>query len=79
MSYDFAVLLPEGAGEDDDTAIATAIAVFKDDTVAGPEADPRLTAFIADLAAVGARDENDGWASVWPLDSGPHGLALPIT
>jgi hypothetical protein len=77
MSYDFALLTPERAGLDDPAAIAAAVAVFESENVAGGQADPRLTAFLADLEAAGAADEDEGWVSVWPLDVGADGLAVP--
>lgn len=79
MSYDFAVLTPEAAGSDDRAALAAAVAVFESENVADGQADPRLTAFLADREAARAADENDGWLSVWPLAGRADGLAVPIT
>jgi hypothetical protein len=62
MGYDFALLLPEGAG-DDNAAIERAIAVYEDE-VFPADPDPRFTAVIDDLQAAGATDETDGWLSV---------------
>ena len=79
MSYDFAALTPEAAGLDDVAALAAAVAVFEGENVASGVADPRLTAFLADLEATGAADEDDGWVSVWPLEMSADGLAVPTT
>jgi hypothetical protein len=79
MSYDFAVLTPEAAGLDDRAAVAAAVAVFEGGSVAGGQADSRLTSFLADLEADGAANEDDGWVSVWPLDVSADGLAVPTT
>ena len=78
MSYDFAVLTPEAAGGDDSAALATAVAVFESEQVAS-DADPRLTAFLADLEAAGAADEDHGWVSVWLLQVSTDGVAAPTT
>ena len=78
MSYDFAVLTPEAAGGDDSAALAKAVAVFESEQVAS-DADPRLTAFLADLEAAGAADEDNGWVSVWPLQVSTDGVAVPTT
>ncbi len=78
MSYDFAVLTPESAGGDDQAALAAAVAVFESDQAA-TDPEPRLTAFLTDLEAAGAADEDDGWVSVWPLEVSTGGVAVPIT
>ena len=79
MSYDFTVLTPEAAGLDDRAALAAAVTVFESETVADGQADPRLTAFLADLDAAGAADEDGGWISVWPLNVSADVLTVPIT
>ena len=78
MSYDFAVLAPELAEGDDSARLAVALAVFESDDVASNR-DPRLFAFLADLDLAGAADPENGWASVWPLDVVPGGVAVPTT
>jgi hypothetical protein len=71
---------PNGAGLDDPTVLAAAVAVFERESVAGSgQADPRLTAFLADFEAAGAADEDHGWVSVWPLGVSADGLAVPTT
>jgi hypothetical protein len=80
MSYDFAVLTPEGAGLDDVSVLAAAVAVFGGENLADSgQVDPRLSAFLDDLEAAGAADEDHGWVSVWPLGVGVHGLGVPTT
>jgi hypothetical protein len=80
MSNDFALLTPERAGLADPPVLAAAVAVFERESVAGSgQADPRLTAFLADLEATGAADEDHGWVSVWPLHASADGLGVPTT
>lgn len=79
MSYDFAVLTPETAGSDDRAALGAAVTVFESEDVSGGQADPRLAAFLADLEAEGAGDEDGGWVSVWPLGIGRGGIGVPTT
>jgi hypothetical protein len=79
MSYDFAVLTPEAAGSDDASGLTAAISVFEGETPSGRRPDSRLLAFLTDLEAIGAGDEEAGWASVWPLDVGADGIGLPTT
>lgn len=78
MSYDFAVLTPEAAGTADREAAAAAAALFDQDEF-DLEPDQRLQAFVADLEAAGAADEETGWLSVWPIGIGQGGVALPTT
>ncbi len=79
VSYDFAVLTPAAAGSDDASALSAAISVFEGDTSRGRRSDSRLTAFLADLEAIGAADEDSGWLSVWPLHAEADGIGLPTT
>lgn len=78
MSYDFAALTPESAGTSDREALATAVAVFEQEEL-DAEPDPRLQGFVSELAAASAADEVNGWVSVWPLDVGVEGVAIPTT
>jgi hypothetical protein len=79
MSYDFAVLTPESAGVGGQEALAAAAVAFEQGHVAGAEQDRRLRDFVTDLAEAGAADEENGWVSVWPLDIGQDGVAVPTT
>ena len=79
MSYDFVVVTPEAAGLDDGAALAAAVAICEGEDVVSSYADPRLSALVADLEASGAADEEAGWVSVWPLEVGSRGLAVPTT
>jgi hypothetical protein len=79
MSYDFAVLTRQAAGSDDASAITAAISVFEGEISTGKRPDSRLMAFLADLEAMGAGDEDEGWISVWPLTASAEGIALPTT
>ncbi|HMG28575.1 MAG TPA: hypothetical protein VK585_00455, partial [Jiangellaceae bacterium] len=79
MSYDFAVLTRQAAGSDDASAITAAISVFEGETSTGKRPDSRLMALLADLEAIGAGDEDEGWISVWPLTASAEGVALPTT
>jgi hypothetical protein len=77
MSFDFAVLTPQAAGSDDASALTAAISVFEGETSTAKRPDRRLMAFLADLEAVGAGDEDEGWISVRPLTASAEGVALP--
>ncbi len=75
MSYDFALILPETAGDTFQTALDACSA----DQSPVPNPDPRLQAAVNDLVAAGAADEQTGWLSIWPLDIGPTCVSVPIT
>jgi hypothetical protein len=77
VSYDFAALLPECAGETHTDALEAAARVYGDAGAADP--DPRLREFVAALMASGAGDEGHGWLSIKPLDVQTEGVAVPTT
>ena len=78
MSYDFAVLLPECADATEPEVLARASEVSGSAPVAAT-ADPRLLSLLGGLEAAGATDAEDGWVSVWPIEPGEAGLAVPTT
>src|SRR5262249_52179502 len=79
MSYDFAVLTPESVGVSGHEALAAAGVGVEQGHFAGAGQDRRLRDFVTDLAEAGAADEENGWVSVWPLDIGRDGVAVPTT
>ena len=79
MSYDFAVLTPESVGIGGQEALAAAVVAFEQGHFADAEQDRRLRDFVTDLEEAGAADEENGWVSVWPLDIGQDGVAVPTS
>ena len=78
MSYDFVALVPEAAGGRDDEVIAAASRLTEDESGA-KQADPRISAFHAELAAiVDGLPDDEKWVSLWPLTPTDKALFVPV-